>query len=232
MRGMPTLTINEVVGRNVGSIREGAGLSLDAVARAAHVIGLRWNSARISRIERGEGNVTLDTLLILCALLSDMTSEKVSVARLVTHDGPINIAPNASLSPGVAQRLVHEGGLSFRATFEEGGTIIEEAVSSLGERYNAYSAILRPLLDKKIPVSSAINEGRAKWALSDERNARKLGITDAEFLAWSIRLWGRLMSLETEIRAPEGATAQKKGRITRELLDELRKNLESTHGDD
>lgn len=229
---MPTPNINEIVGQNVASIRESAGLSLDAVARAAHPFGLRWNSARISRIERGDGNVTLDTLLMLCALLSDMTMKDISVASLVRSTGPVAIAPEGTLSPGVAEKLVRDGQVSYRQTFEEGGDIIAATVASVHQANDQYFKILDPEFRGDLVAVRAHNEGRTKWSLSDERNARKLGLTDAEFLGWCVVLWGRLMSLEVEDRAPEGATPQKKGRITRELLAELREALEQHRASD
>lgn len=68
--------------------------------------------------------------------------------------------------------------------------------------------------------------------LADKRNAKKLGLSEPEFCAWSVRLWRHLMSEETERRAPENATAQKKGRITRELMEEMREAVERERGND
>ena len=50
----------------------------------------------------------------------------------------------------------------------------------------------------------------------------KLGMTDAEFLARSVQLWGRVLSAEVDARSDPGDSPQKRGRITRVLLDELR----------
>lgn len=226
-----SISLAQVVGRNVRRLREAHDVKLEDIARSAQALGLRWNTARVSRIDRGEGNITLETALILALILTDVTATNVSLGALLESDEPIELAPRATLTVGTAQALARGDRIvTYRDGLVEGGEILEAGVLPIAQAHESYNEILRPV-GVTPERTNALNEGRAAWSLADERNARKLGLSDAEFLAWSVRLWGRLMSQETEARAPEGATAQKKGRITRDLMDDLRQQLGADHGD-
>nr|WP_255396208.1 helix-turn-helix transcriptional regulator [Kocuria sp. CNJ-770] len=221
-----TRTVPDVIGQNVRQIRERRGLTLDDIARESREYGLRWNTGRVSRIERGDGAVTMETLLVLALVLSELTGESVTPAVLLDASEPIEIAPQATLRPGVVREVLEgrNAGL-FVGDLVDGEKLIQEAVGRLQDRMGAYRNVMGPGFD-----TERVNEAQAAWSLADERAARKLGVANAEFLAWSVRLWGHTMSAEVEKRAEPGASPQKKGRITRVLLDELRQAV--NRGDD
>lgn len=229
------VTVAQVVGANLARIRDKHGLTLEEIARYSHTYGLRWNTARVSRIDRGEGSLNLETALMLSAILSAMTGQPVSVGALLETDEPVTLTPRATLKPNGAQILLSgEGATELDAALEEYGSIVSEQSDEVDEIMGAYAGIVVPAVPEVLSPDEAqtyfvevINR-----TLSDERNARTLDLTDAEFSAWSVRLWGHLMSTETEKRAPEGATAQKKGRITRELMAEMREAVERGRGND
>lgn len=229
------ITVAQVVGSNLSRIRDEHGLTLEEIARYSHTYGLRWNTARVSRIDRGEGSLNLETVLMLSVILSAMTDQPVSVRDLLETDESVTLAPRSTLKPHGAQILLcGEGATELDSVLEEYGGIVAEQSHEVDEIMGAYGGIVVPA------VPEALSEFEAQKyfvevfhrTLSDERNARTLGLTDAEFSAWSVRLWGHLMSAETEKRAPEDATAQKKGRITRELMDEMREAVGRGRGND
>ena len=61
---------------------------------------------------------------------------------------------------------------------------------------------------------------------AEERAAKSLDVELYEVAAASAYLWGKTLSDERDARAGEGASAQKRGRITRQLMDELRTALD------
>lgn len=63
--------------------------------------------------------------------------------------------------------------------------------------------------------------------LADRRAAERLGVSLGQLVGLSLRLWGRLLSQESIARAGLDTSAQKRGRVTRELVAEL----ESQAGD-
>lgn len=181
-------------------------------------------------MERGEGAVTVDLLLFLAYLLTELLGEVVRPADFLRSEDGIEIAPRATLKPGLAaQALEGGGGGLWTADLVEGDDHLDEALERVRIRYDGVNEVLRPV-GMTPQTAEQLGEAHRAWSLSDERAARKLGLSQGRFTAWSIRLWGRLMSAEAELRSPAGATPQKKGRITRELLAELQEAM--SHGDD
>lgn len=227
-------SIDAIIGRNLTALRHEHSLSQDDVAGAARLFGLRWNSARVSRMERGDSSMSVETLLVLCVVMGELTRGAVNPVDLVQTESAVRLAPSATLPPEGLDHLMRSdwfGPVSFFT--EESQSRASEQSQELLDLWAAYDAIIE---SSPVPMTEldALLEQRRHWSLTDERNARKLDLTDAQFLVWCYHLWGRLMSQETDLRAPEGATAQKRGRITRELLDELRQRIAEAgkHGDD
>lgn len=222
------VTVAQVVGANLARIRESSGFTLDDVALHARRYRLRWNTARMSRIERGEGSIGLETVLMLSVILADLTGKLVSVSDLLESGESVALAPRATLRPGVAQTLTcGSGDVAADGLIEEEEAIFADQMQNWDEIKDALGRLISRKAEPALFLSALM-----EMTLSDDRNARKLGLTSAEFSAWSVRLWGHLMSKETEKRAPEGATAQKKGRITRELMAEMREAVERDNGHD
>lgn len=65
------------------------------------------------------------------------------------------------------------------------------------------------------------DDGSPRLPLADHRAARRLGMSDSEFRAICDVLWGHPLSIERDRRVPQGATAQKSGRMTRQLMQEV-----------
>jgi hypothetical protein len=58
-------------------------------------------------------------------------------------------------------------------------------------------------------------------SLAEQRAGKKLDITPSAVAAWSLDLYGRSLDEESERRAGIGASAQKRGRMTREIIAEI-----------
>lgn len=224
------LSIDAVIGRNLAELRQSHGLSQDDVAGAARLFGLRWNSARISRMERGDGAVTVETLLSLCVVMSEATDSPVGMPDLLATTDAIQISPDATV-PARNVSMIVSTDPDYWAPEDEPSPpeapMSASRPSDIQAIWAAYERIVSPGPMNLATLNPIVNARRA-WSLTDERNARKLGLSDEDFLVWCFRLWGQLMSAETEARAPEGATAQKRGRITRELLAELQDAMDAS----
>ncbi|MGZ4527644.1 MAG: hypothetical protein ACXVX7_14620, partial [Mycobacterium sp.] len=68
---------------------------------------------------------------------------------------------------------------------------------------------------------------------TEERTRKALGISSMFLASLSARLWKRTFSQERDRRAGEGANAQKRGQVSRQLRKELQAAIEAaSHGDD
>lgn len=222
------LTIAEVVGSNVRAARVERGFTLADVSRAAQSHGIKWSTGRVAHIENGDRELSVQTLLLLALVLSRLFEEGVTPLQLLTTDDDVNI--------GLDYEVTGEG-LGLLVTGQEtevqlgmiphGREILADAAEAVSERARGIAEIS----GRAISVGEL---GRLVEAfeLADERAVKKLGITEGEYLGWCRKLWGHVMSMEVAERAPADATPQKKGRITRELLAELRTAMEAEHGHD
>ncbi len=192
-------TISEVVGHNLRRHRADHTLTLDEVARGLRMYsGELWGSGRVSRFEHGDSPVSVDTLILLAITLTDLTGEPVAPADLLEAQGEVTIgqAPEQG-GEGAAPGLVVDGPMVGKYLLGQ----------TVGLHY---------------PFKLELDD----LPLADRRAADALGIDEQQFREHSRKLWGRLMSAEVEAQAPPGATAQKKGRITRTLRAEMQKALD------
>ncbi|CAN5349482.1 hypothetical protein BH09ACT8_BH09ACT8_30970 [soil metagenome] len=70
----------------------------------------------------------------------------------------------------------------------------------------------------------------AGWMESDERAIAKLGLSRSRAMTEMEQLWGQPLSAERDKRAGEDANAQRRGRVSRELIAELQEAI--ADGDD
>ena len=68
---------------------------------------------------------------------------------------------------------------------------------------------------------------------TEKRTRKALGISSTLLADLSAALWNRTFSQERDRRAGEGANAQKRGQVSRQMRKELQAAIEAaTHGDD
>ena len=196
------VTVQALVGRNAARIR--GQHKLDDVAVRARALGLRWNSGRVSDLERGRISPTIPTLLLLSMALADLTGEPVRVADLVQHEGDVMLTPTTSLP---------------------GSQVVGALSGEPARRGDARSSHSRAALVLSIATEQAGGE-------SEQRVAQSLGIAGKQFRELSQELWGRPFAAERDSRAGEGASPQKRGRVARTLKKEMEQHLEVKHGND
>lgn len=211
MRTAPSVA--EVVGANAQDIR--GRTRIDDVAREARQLGLKWNSGRISDLERGRVSPTLSTLYVLANALSRATGRDVSLADLVRTPGYVRLNDH----------LVIRGTALVSALSGE-AALLDDADRYLDAREVA-EAIRATTPSERIAFT---NELRAT-SEAEQKLARALGVSLADLLKTTRQLWdGRSLTEERDRRAGPDANAQKRGRVSRELKAELRERLHD--GDD
>ncbi|MEV0078048.1 hypothetical protein AB0H58_16715 [Nocardia neocaledoniensis] len=206
----------EVVGLNAKRLREPH--TADQMSRHARWAGLRWNSGRVADLEKGRIAPTVSNLVAVAAALRSLTGQDVTLADLVTHDGPVELN-EAMTIPGARLAGYLSGDPVQRFASEE---------PSLTTEANESARVMREyFMGESFPDP---NFGLWQNALrrttdADERAAADLGVSVAEMLAVAVQRWGRGFSAERDYQAGEGANNQKRGRIARQLKDELREAL-------
>ncbi|QDQ98114.1 helix-turn-helix domain-containing protein [Tomitella fengzijianii] len=220
----------DVVGRNAQAIRMRADAGTEAVAQVAREYGLRWSDSRVSALEKGKVSPTLPTLFALAQALGDVTGERISIADLVEHDGWVRLNADLDVRGAAIVSALRGEPLDLASGDVRGGVEELQDVAAKG--------IERAALDGRLPESvprlfghsrTVIRQLAQASGVAEERAAKSLGLNPASLAALSYHLWGRTLSEERDRRVGEGANAQHKGQVTRELRAELKAALD---GDD
>jgi len=216
---VPRVSPAEAVGRNARRIRLGAGRTLDEVAAAARALGARWTTARVVEFERGARALTVANLLMVQAALSHATEQPVTLPELVGGRYYVDVTPGFSL-----------GGESVREAFNgaPSDVVLEGAAFVLQgkrERDRVLATVRSELGDDVTPREANHAQHGAPPDLAEQRAASSLGVDAMTLRVLAERMWGKSMPSERNARS-DGTSPQARGRATRELLAELRAELE------
>lgn len=227
----------DLIGSNFRQARKELGLTLDEVASEASDFGLKWNTARVSNLENGRATPNIQTLLIMAYVLSSASEDyRISPMTLLqAHEGDVIEIGKTDIYARSYNMLL-EGALDeLMASDVEGGKEAQDKLlNNLQASLQEVSEFNSKLPDaKKFTLRDWIKAGE-KYSLADERAARKIGLSKDQFIVACFQKWGHPLSVETESRSKSGDSPQKRGRITRELLAELKDYLPEsiTNGDD
>lgn len=177
---------------------------MDSVAVTTRQLGLKWDTGRVSALEKGQVSPTLPTLLVLCMALSEVTQSEVGLVDLVRFEGDVQITGKVALTGDVVARALSGERADLRRTeAEEFDQVVHE-----------------------IAVRQAGGE-------AEQRAAQSLGLSGKRFRQLAQTLWGLPFAEERDARAGADANAQKRGRVARQLKEEMKAALEGRSlGDD
>jgi transcriptional regulator with XRE-family HTH domain len=192
-----------VIGQNARHLRTTGGVTLEALAAEARAAGLKWSTARVVDLERGKLSPTLPMLIALAYALGRATGSEVRLADLVRCEGTVEVNDKISTS-GETLEAVLAG---------EPVRLWDRTWAAVAEAQRGYPEEVRTLGQAYVHES---------YGLGDERAARKLGLSRGDMIQRSASLWGKNLSAERDERAGPDASAQKRGQVTRALLEELR----------
>lgn len=221
-----------VVGANLRRVRDEIGVSLADLATTGQSLGMKWSASAVSQIESGKYRPTVELLAILVRALNFQALLKqgrrtVTIADLLRTDYAIAVSDSHSMT---AEKL-----LEFLAGHEPEMEMDADAVTSLIRE----TTTLRDEIWRHAPsgLREAVRESKKNPPIGpiteqETRAARDLGIPPISLQLWSFHLWGKTFEAERDARAGQAASAQKRGRVTREMKSEIRKAREAEHGND
>lgn len=222
--GLPNL--QTVIGENAREFRLNAGLTLDQVSTAAKRRGLKWSESRVADFEAGRIAPSLTTLLAVCLALNDAGCTEAKLPLFVKYGGnTIKINDTLELLDTDIEKLL----LGKPVTRSEPREPTPgDTTSMLGWKRTPFERKVMHHHEASI-VTAARN---AKMAGATEERIRKsLRISPLLLAHLSAALWDRSFSEERDHRAGAGASAQKRGRVSRGMQAELESAIEEAqHG--
>jgi hypothetical protein len=220
--------LSEIVGLNARRIRTDAGATLDDVAKAARGQGLTgWTVARVSDLEHGRVSPTVPTLVAVCLALGDIRHSPMTLAELLAYDGPVAINGNRSVGGAVLGRFLDGEPVELPAQDEP--VLPDLDIDAFADSIQQLATSMG-----QIPVVLAAAGSRMMLGVhgrsgeAEQRMAKALGVDLMTVSVASSYLYRATASEERDRRAGADATAQKRGRIAREIQAELRAVLDGT----
>jgi hypothetical protein len=206
-----TKSLAEIAGAQARALRLAADKSLEDVATAARSYGLRWSTGSVGDFEGGRATTSLKTLLVVAAVLRDLTGRPITLADLFAGNGPVEITENLPVDlselrdmlAGQPVRMLPEQVVRITLKLSVPPDVIWP------ERLRGWH---HPELHKR--VLDALSE-------SDVRMCKNIGVEPFVGAAAMAKLWGQTFTAERDDRAGLDANAQRRGRISRQLKAEL-----------
>lgn len=223
-------TLPQVIGMNVKKLRDTH--TLEDVAAQGRSLGVRWSGGSIRAIEQGEFKATIETLVILAIALDGLETDgktirgTITLRDLIDSDQPIALTTKYETS---TDRLLEflGGGTS--------GTALDlnRMISRMAEGAREWAEEMKSLNLPDTPYDFLLQvEQAGPESAAEHRLAKKINVHVQELRFWSVHLWGKSFEdYRDEIAGPD-ATPQKKGRVSRGLLEEIQQAMKGNHGDD
>lgn len=246
-----SVTLPQVIGDNVKRIR--GNHTLEELANAGRSYGATWSSGSLSAIERGDFKETIETITLLTLALGQLKQNELNHGDLNTDDfsedflrstigGGITIrdllATDQVITLGGHPALTPDSLIDFLG----GGSIYDlrgsPAFSSwemqqLMQAYEEQKVLFKSLKFPKYHLEFLVKiETFGAITETERRLATKSQIDPWELRAWSVHLWGNSIEHQRNEVAGRDATPQKKGRVTRELLNEIENSMRAKNGND
>jgi transcriptional regulator with XRE-family HTH domain len=227
---MEAADLASVVGANVRRIRSEAGATLEEVAKAARRQGLAgWGGGRVSDLEHGRVSPTLPTLVAVSLALAEVRKSPLTLAELLRHDGPVAITGSLAIRAAALARFVD--GEPVRLTKRDVPDLPGLDAGELAAGLAQWAGIAEQLPARLAEVSTEeVLSVQGRSGEAERRIANWLGVAPLTIAAASAYLYrGRTASEERDRRAGGGVTAQKRGRIAREIRAEIKAVLDGDH---
>lgn len=212
-------TLAEIVGRNARRLR--AKHNTEALAKCAKQIGLKWNTGRVTDLEAGRISPTVPTLLALTIAFGGLLGRPVALTEFFEAEGFVKLNDDF---PPVRADMVLEA-LSGEPIDLKVGHLRDgkEMAIAAFQKAHAEWKTLPTLPDdpRTLDLQNVLHEAGP----TEERIARDLGVSTLRLAYESARLWQKTFTQERDRRAGDVVSAQKRGRISRGMKDELRQAI-------
>ncbi|MDO5684217.1 MAG: helix-turn-helix transcriptional regulator [Propionibacteriaceae bacterium] len=216
----------QVIGENVRRLR--GTFTMEQLATEGRAYGLNWSVGSIGAIEKGTFKPTIETLAILCHALGSLGLREgkgnptPKLTDLLESSSPIELSGILWTETSALTRWL--------AGEELDSWVSPPAFEEMQARANREVDRVKAL---DLPPGWVIDTGHFGHPTPGEiRLAARAGIDPLELQAWANRLWNKPIEEHRDVVAGASATAQKRGRVSRVLLDELTKAMKGTRVDD
>lgn len=215
------LSLQQVVGENVKRVRRDRQMLQEEVASAARNAGLKWTGVTLTQIENGNRSISAEELLLLAVILDEPLAE-----LLHYPDADVELTETMVLPSSVLKALASsEKRLSDLQEVDESlqWRPIPSLEWELDER--VLEGIWRAHLLPSLLTYLRVRDGSRGEA--ERKAGMQMKGTNAEMAAIALRLFGRSLTDERDVRAQEAVKEGKqlravRGHITRALLEEIR----------
>ncbi|MFC2696826.1 MAG: hypothetical protein ACFN09_02230 [Bifidobacterium dentium] len=238
------MKINEAVGEYIRKFRKEGQYTLDDLASRSHEFGSNWTSATIANMEKGGSRAdALPNILVLLATMNSLDDEKWAIMRKkyslsdeeCKHDRR-KLADIFDDVKGIVISRRYSVPSSCVVTALQGGevdlvdvnrviptVILKKRIDALEELGKLTGRLLRASVEEAEKRGLKMELGPAIYATSAEiRAAKKLDVDPLEFANYCLLRYGHSMDEEAAKRAGDDASPQKRGRATREIMEEFR----------
>ncbi len=200
--------LNRLLQERVRAVRIERGWLQEELALRARAWGLPWTAGTVAQLENGRRVVAVEEFVVLGRLLG------VRLPELLEPDQPVGIGEGWFKWSVITEALAGRG--------DKDTGQLEDALQAAVERADKLAADL--------PDETWAHSGR----VAERKAAAKFGVSVQELSIVAGRLWEGGLSAERdrrlEARVHFGTTARSRqahrGRITRQLLEELRPHIE------
>lgn len=226
--------LRAVLGERVRRLREEAGLRQQDLADSADTLGATtWNRTRIAALERGDKSISAEELVLLVAILQLTTDRKITLSDLLDSDDVVALTKWGRIAArDVPLLLAGELDAGDRVWLQLPPLSADEVAAKL-DRMKELIERFPGAQEQGRTTGAALRAVRESSGEADERAARELGETAASFAFIASAMWGRSLSAERDARlaaaggdkGPRRTVAARRGRVTRDLIDEVRARL-------
>lgn len=245
---MKDMKINEAVGAFVKRFRAEHDLTLEEIADASRtLLGTKWTAATVSAIEHGGSKAdALPTMLILSTALTsayhnkygwDDTDHDVSVIDLIRDTERLQITDSLSVyTDAVIGAMTGEGYEPFidadiKDEQDEG---VKRTFFVTTRREEDARVLTAAEAQEKIEALFGADgaDQFKRWRLvptaAERRAAKKLGVEPIRVAEATYLLFGATLDEVVYKFAGDGASPQKRGRVTRKVVEFLKEDMKKS----
>lgn len=214
-----SLSLQHTVGVNVRRIREEHGISQDTLARHMRRYGVKWNPSRIADLEAGRQALSASNFIVLAQALTTASHRNVLLADLVAGESGVVLSESLEARNDVLQTALR--GLPVNIlTADDVPEEDREVLAGSPAKLLAYRSGMwsRPTHER---IELFMEE-----SLSERRVANQIGVTVERLTELALAVWGEPFEAHRDAIAGLRASPQRRGRVTRDLIAELKDVLD------
>lgn len=220
--------LRAVIGQNVYRIRELKEVRQADLATSLRARGVKWSWNRISELEAGKKNVSIEQLVLLADALGDVADAEISLAHLLDGDGQVLLSEDVAVDRAVMRGYLHGDAVDIRPIRDDAS--FREQAQDVLTRFSGNMKRMGRLMGER-GRGVEFQDPSLSTGTAEAKLARKLGESLSVIQAASVGLWGRSLTAERDARSGQEGDSQslaaRRGRITRELQAQLIEHIEA-----